>query len=64
MDIKSFDLLVFNRIWFVNTVIIKSTFSTTGHDGLFYCYGDSCSTLASDSWLLYLFLGYGIIVGE
>ena len=35
MYIKSFDLLVFNRIGFINTVIIKSTFPTTGHVHLY-----------------------------
>lgn len=34
------------------------------HDGLFYCHGDGCRTLALDSLLLYLFSGYGIVVGE
>ncbi len=30
------------------------------HDGLFYCHGDGCRTLALDSLLLYLFLDTGL----
>ena len=35
MYIKILDLLVFNRIRFINTVIIKSISSTTGHVHLY-----------------------------
>ncbi len=35
MYIKNLDLLVFNRIGFINTVIIKSTFPTTRHVHLY-----------------------------